>query len=176
MFAIAAAAVLGAAFLAGWSAPGLPQPLIAGMPRRGGLAEQPLRAPGADTVVALNRLAPELAVAGEAPATDAAPHHKRWVLVKHEAPPPPDVGLTFRREASAIVRLRDQQLVVLLAADPGEERPARMLRPGDMFDNRWKLTGLSMDEAILQDGTSEKRVPLYGAPGGAGTVSGTSVQ
>jgi len=60
-------------------------------------------------------------------------------------------------------------LAVLLSAGAGEPR-SRLLHVGDLFDDRWRLTGLTLTEATLADGTSVARVPLFGESAAAGTA------
>jgi hypothetical protein len=84
-----------------------------------------------------------------------------------------DAGLVFRSETAAVVRLKDRSLAVLLAAGPSGR--SRLLRVGDRFDDRRRLTALSMDEAVLGDGVTLERVPLFGNPA-AGAGYGANVQ
>jgi hypothetical protein len=78
-----------------------------------------------------------------------------------------DVGPVFRARASAIVRLPNGRLAVLLAAGPGDAR-SRLLHVGESFDDRWRLTAVTMNEAVIGDGTTLERVPLFGEAVGSG--------
>ena len=82
-------------------------------------------------------------------------------------PPPPDVALVFRRQVSAVIDQGAAGLAVLVVDSTGEVRQSRLLRIGDSFAGGWRLAGLTMDEATLRKGDQQKRVPLYGAQGGA---------
>jgi hypothetical protein len=171
---VAGAAALGGAFAVGWIAPDPPGDDALTVVRRAPppAAAPPLAPPGANQAADVARLAAVLPAFGE-PAPAAPP---TTVVVRRpvRAPPPGptvmaaapmhDAGLDFRRQASAIVRLRDQSLAVLLAAAPG--RPSRLLRVGEAFDGRWRLAALSMDAAVLGDGVTQERVPLFGNPAG----------
>jgi hypothetical protein len=87
-------------------------------------------------------------------------------IVRPQAPafvPAPvrhDVGPVFRAETSAVIRLADRRLAVVLAPVAGQGR-SRILKVGDLFDDRWRLTALSLDEAALSDGKTTERVPLF---------------
>jgi hypothetical protein len=82
-----------------------------------------------------------------------------------------DVGPVFRGRTSAIVRLPNGRLAVLLAAGAGDGR-SRLLHVGESFDDHWRLTGLTMNEATLADGKSTERVPLFGETVGVGAPGG----
>jgi hypothetical protein len=101
-------------------------------------------------------LGPDQATGPTAPA-------RRLVVYRPPPPPPPDVALVFRQQVTAVVRIPGQGLAVLLAR-PGE--PSRLLRPGDGFDQQWRLTSLTSSEAVLGDGVSERHVALFGGPVG----------
>lgn len=152
---------------AGWLAPGAPQIATLSVVRHGGAAGDaaPLARPGAGLGADVDGLASDLA---------APPHPVIATLLPRRplgltpAPVRHDVGPVFRARTSAIVRLPNGRLAVLLATGPGEAR-SRLLHVGESFDDRWRLTGLTMNEATLADGTSSERVPLFGeAVGGGG--------
>jgi hypothetical protein len=71
----------------------------------------------------------------------------------------------FRREASAVVREPGRGLALLLS-QPGQA--SRMIRAGDLFDERWRLASLTMDEAVLSDGVVQRRISLFAGPGASG--------
>lgn len=120
-----------------------------------------LRRPGGDMLFALDGLHGEL---GPDQATGPTTPARRLVVYRPPPPPPPpDVALVFRQQVTAVVRTPGQGLAVLLAR-PGE--PSRLLRPGDAFDQQWRLTSLTSSEAVLGDGVSERRVSLFGGPVG----------
>jgi len=159
---VSGAAVLGGALLAGWAMPGLPPaPSLALTHPRPELVVA-LRRPGGDMLFALDGLRGEL---GPEPATGKASPVRRAVVYRPPPPPPPpDVALVFRRAVTAVVRTPGRGLAVLLS-QPGQA--SRLLRPGDAFDNRWRLTSLTSSEAVLGDGVSERRVALFGGAAGA---------
>jgi hypothetical protein len=161
---LAGALGLGGALLAGWSAPGLPPaPSLALTHPR----PQPavyLRRPGGDMRFALDGLRGDL---GPDHAPSSGDLERRQVVYRPPLPPPPppppDVALVFRREVSAVVRTPGQGLAVLLS-QPGQR--SRLLRPGDSFDDQWRLTSLTSSEAVLGDGVSQRRVALFGGAAG----------
>jgi hypothetical protein len=166
------AAALGGAVAIGWLAPGEPQVQSLAVARHAQPADTAaLERPGADLPRAVDQLAAQL------PAAKPDPEQQPTMVVVRRpvrSPPPGptvmaaapmhDAGLVFRAQTAAIVRQGDH-LAVLLAA--GEGRPARLLKVGELFDDRWRLTALTMDEAVLGDGVSQERVPLFGNPAGA---------
>jgi hypothetical protein len=99
-------------------------------------------------------------------AAPPAPPPRPRVVSFTPAPVQHDIGPVFRSRASAVVRLPNRQLAVLLSAGDGEPR-SRLLHVGELFDDRWRLTGLTLTEATLADGTSVARVPLFGESAGA---------
>jgi hypothetical protein len=165
--ALGGAVLLGASLVAGWAAPGLPPaPSLALTHPR----PQPavyLRRPGGDMLFALDGLRGEL---GPDRAPGQGDPQRRAVVYRPPPPPPPppDVALVFRREVSAVVRTPGQGLALLLA-QPGQR--SRLLRPGDLFDDQWRLTSLSSSEAVLGDGVTQRRVALFG---GAASAAGWS--
>jgi len=166
---VGGAAALGGALLAGWAAPGLPPApsLALTHPRPAPVAA--LRRPGGDMLFALDGLRGELgADQASGPATPA----RRLVVYRPPPPPPPpDVALVFRQQVTAVVRRPGVGLAVLLS-QPGQ--PSRLLRPGDAFDQQWRLVAITPSEAVLSDGVSERRVGLFSPPasqvGGSGGV------
>ncbi len=166
----AVALVLGAG-LAGWLAPGAPQVAALSVVRHGGAAADasPLARPGAGLAADVDGLESDLVV---------PPPPRPLVVVQVRRPvglmPAPvqhDVGPVFRGRASAVVRLQNGRLAVLLAGGPGDGR-SRLLHVGELFDDRWRLTALTMTEATIADGTSVERVPLFGeAVGGSEGVA-----
>jgi len=167
----AAALVIGAGAV-GWFAPGAPQIAALSVVRHGGAGggdAQPLARPGAGLAADVDALETDLAVPPPPRPVAFVPPPRRPVgLVP--APVVHDVGPVFRSRTSAIVRLPNGRLAVLLAAGAGDGR-SRLLHIGESFDDRWRLTGLTMNEATLADGKSTERVPLFGetvgvAPGG----------
>ena len=163
-FGVGGVLVLGAALLAGWAMPDAPPApsLALTHPRPQPAAD--MRRPGGDMLFALDGLRGELEPE-QTPGRD--PALRRQIVYRPLPPPPPtppDVALAFRREVSAVVRTPGQGLAVLLV-QPGQR--SRLLRPGDLFDDRWRLLTLTSSEAVLGDGVSERRVALFGgAPGG----------
>jgi hypothetical protein len=133
----------------------------------------PLRPPGGSDVAAIDGLAADLAVAPV-----ASPQTTQLVRPRAAAfNPTPlrhDVGPIFRAEASAVIRMSDRRLAVVLAPSAGQGR-SRILKVGDLFDDRWRLTALTTDEAVLGDGSSVEHVSLFGRPP-AQSPSGAAVQ
>ena len=163
-------AVLALAFTIGWSAPGRPTPPLS-VTRYPRVSEAPpLGRPNDDmdaSVAALrDDLGPDVA-AGIA----GAPRRPLYVRVpRPPAPPPIDEAVVFRRQVAAVVNLNGQGLAILLA-NPGGDTPGRLLKVGDLFDGRWRIAALSMDEVVLQDGIAQKRVPLFGGLDGVGAMA-----
>jgi len=164
------AAALSGALAIGWIAPGEPAEQSVAVARHA-QPEGPVAVgrPGEDMAASALRLAADLP-------GDRPPAEPTVVVVRRPVRPPPgpavtvaapmhDAGLVFRSQTAAVVRLKDQSLAVLLSAGPGSR--ARLLRVGDRFDDRWRLTALTMDEAVLGDGVTQERVPLFGNPAGA---------
>ena len=171
---LAGAAALGGALALGWLAPGEPPAPSLAVARRALPVQSPaLQRPGEDMAASVVLLAANLP-------EDKPPAEATVVVVRHPQRPPPgpqviaaapmhDAGLVFRSQTAAVVRLHDQSLAVLLSASGG--RPSRLLKVGELFDDRWRLTRLTMDEAVLGDGVTQERVPLFGNPAGAGSVA-----
>jgi hypothetical protein len=168
-----AVALLLAAGATGWLAPGAPQIATLAVVRHGGAAggdAQPLARPGAGLAADVDGLETDLAVPPP-PRPAAAYVAPRRPAGLTPAPVMHDVGPVFRSRTSAIVRLPNGRLAVLLAAGAGDGR-SRLLHVGESYDDRWRLTGLTMNEAILTDGKSTERVPLFGEAVGAAVPGG----
>ncbi len=82
-------------------------------------------------------------------------------------PPPPDIALVFRHRLTALVDQGPSGLAALVLDPSQEGRGTRLLRPGDLFEGRWRLVELSSSAAVLRDGRQTRRVPFYGPAGGA---------
>lgn len=151
-----------AAGVAGWLAPGAPQIAALSVVRHGGAGGDaaPLSRPGAGLTADVDGLESDLAVPPP-PRLAAAVMPPRRPVGLTPAPVMHDVGPVFRSRTSAVVRLANGRLAVLLAPGAGDGR-SRLLHVGESFDERWRLTGLNMNEAILADGKSTERVPLFG--------------
>jgi hypothetical protein len=167
----AVAAVLAVALAIGWNAPGRPTPPLS-VTRYPRIAEaSSLSRPNEDMDVAVAALRDDLGPDAAA-ASARAPSRPRYIRVQRPpAPPPMDEALVFRRQVAAVVNLDGSGLAVLLANRPGDEQGPRLLKLGDLFDGRWRIVALSMDEVVLQDGTTEKRAPLFGGLGGVGAMA-----
>jgi hypothetical protein len=166
MVSLAVALVLGAG-LTGWLAPGAPEVATLSIVRHGGAATAgpaSIARPGAALAADVEALSTDLAVPPP-PRIVVATVVRRPVGLA-PAPVVHDVAPIFRARASAVVRLPNGHLAVLLAAAPGDGRP-RLLHVGELFDDRWRLAGLTMNEATLADGTFVERVPLFGEAVGA---------
>ena len=167
-FGLGGALLLGASVAAGWAAPGLPPAPSLALTHPRSQPAVYLRRPGGDMLFALDGLRGEL---GPDQAPGQREPERRPAVYRAPPPPPPpppDVALVFRREVSAVVRTPGQGLALLLA-QPGQR--SRLLRPGDLFDEQWRLTSLSSSEAVLGDGVTQRRVALFGAASAAGWSS-----
>ena len=166
---------LTSAAAAGWLAPGRPPEaaltVIRHAPRLA--PEGPAGGPESDAA-SVAELAGVLPTFGAL----AAPTAKSREVVVYRRPPQArivqaltaanlthDAGVTFRAEAAAVLRLQDHSLAVLLAAK--DDRASRILRVGDAYDEHWRLISLTMDQAVLSDGSKQERVPLFGGVPGA---------
>ncbi len=166
-----ALALLASAGATGWLAPGAPQVAALSVVRHGGAgAAEPFARPGGALVADVDALQTDLAVLPPPkPATPIALVRRPAGLMP--APVMHDVGPIFRARTSAIVRLPNGRLAVLLASGAGDGR-SRLLHVGESFDDRWRLTGLNMNEATLADGKSTERVPLFGEAVGGPAPAG----
>ena len=161
--AVGALAVFAVALVAGWAAPGLPPaPVLALVHGRSPDPAPPLRRPGGDLIFARDGLVGEL---GSDPASNPVVHTRFGRPAGPPPPPPPDVALVFRREASAVVREPGRGLALQLT-QPGQA--SRTIRPGHLFDHRWRLASLTMAEAVLSDGVVQRRISLFAGPGATG--------
>lgn len=157
---LVAAVALGGGLMAGYATPDAPQEPVVAVARHAPLQSAgPLRAPGADDAAAIDGLGADLAVAPP-PAPPGARIVRARVPAFIPAPVRHDVGPIFRAETSAVIRLPDRRLAVVLACSASQGR-SRILRVGELFDDRWRLTALTPDEAVLGDGTTTERVPLF---------------
>lgn len=82
-------------------------------------------------------------------------------------PPPPDIALVFRQRLAAIVDQGSAGLAALVLDPSQEARATRLVRPGDIFEGRWRLETLTSSEAVLRDGRRTRRVAFYGGAGSA---------
>lgn len=160
-------ALVAIAGLLGWLAPGAPEVATLSVVRHGGAASAEstlLARPGAGLAADVEALSTDIAV--PPPPRVATATVVRRPVGLAPAPVVHDVAPIFRGRASAIVRLPNGHLAILLAAGGGDGR-SRLLHVGELFDDRWRLAGLTMNEATLADGTSVERVPLFGEAVGA---------
>ena len=81
-------------------------------------------------------------------------------------PAPPDIALIFRHRLNAIVDQGPAGLAALMTDPSQEGRGVKLVRPGDLFEGRWRLTELTSSEAVLRDGRQTRRVAFYGPMGG----------
>ena len=156
-----------AAGLTGWLAPGAPEVATLSVVRHGGVAAADpasIVRPGDGLAADVEELSTDLAVPPPPRVVVATVVRRPAGLAP--APVVHDVAPIFRGRASAIVRLPNGHLAVLLTAGAGDGR-SRLLHVGELFDDRWRLAGLTMNEATLADGTSVERVPLFGEAIGA---------
>jgi hypothetical protein len=163
---VGAVAVTAGVLIAGWSAPGLPDTPVLALTRPAPAAAASLARPGGDMMFALDGLVGELGIEQRVAAEVVERPQAARPTPPPAPPPPPDVALVFRRAATAVVRQPGQGLAVLIAR-PGQA--SRLIRPGDLFDDRWRLSSLTMDQAVLSDGVSERRIALFAQPGAAGS-------
>lgn len=161
------------AFLVGYRAPGVPaEPLGLSRFPHAAASRQLLR-PNDITLAALDDFEVDLAPHGTAgPDLDPAaaqgdPLPPPQTPAAPPQPPPPDIALVFRRRLTAIVDQGPGGLAALVL-DPSQEAHAtRLVRPGDIFEGRWRLERLTSSEAVLRDGRQTRRVAFYGAAGSA---------
>jgi len=167
------------AFVVGYRAPGLPDaPMALTRFPRAGTAVIPTR-PNDTAGAALADLRIDLAARGGAyggsisniegdppppPQSEAAEGPP-----PPPPPPPPDVAMVFRRRLTAVVDQGPAGLAVLLSDPSAEGRGTRLLRPGEVFEGRWRLAALTSSEATLRDGRQSRRVPFYDAVGAPGS-------
>lgn len=161
------AALAAGAGLAGWLVPGAPADATLAIVRHAGAAATaaPLERPSGALAADVDALETDLAVPPPASARVMAAPRRPVGLTP--APMAHDIAPVFRERASAIVRLPNGRLAVLIAAGAGDAH-SRLLHVGELFDDRWRLAGLTMSDATLADGTSVEHVPLFGEAVGAG--------
>lgn len=170
--ALALAFAVLTAFLVGYRAPGAPaEPL--GLSRFPHAASRLLVRPNETTLAALNDFEVDLVPHGTVgpdlnpveaqsdplPPTEPPP--------APPPPPPPDIALVFRHRLTAIVDQGPAGLAALVLDPSREARATRLVRPGDIFEGRWRLEALTSSEAVLRDGRRTRRVAFYGATGSA---------
>ena len=152
LLTLAVLAGLGA-FAIGWATGRPPEDLLA---VRRMSAERPMAMlpnPNEASASVLDGLASALGPSPPPPKPEGEPVH-----VAPVKPPEPDVAGIFRRQLTAVVAQgADGKLAALLS----DEGPARMLRPGDVFMAGWRLTSLTMGEAVLGRGRERKSIALF---------------
>lgn len=162
------------AFLVGYRAPGAPAEPIGLSRFPHAAASHQLVRPNETTIAALDGFQIDV-IAHGAPAGDAAASLLQGDPVPPPeaapAPPPPppapDIALIFRHRLNAIVDQGPAGLAALMTDPSQEARGTRLVRPGDIFEGRWKLVELTSNAAVLRDGRQTRRVSFYGAVGGA---------
>ena len=161
------------AFLVGYRAPGAPaEPM--GLSRFPHAAEaRRLVRPNETTIAALDGFQIDVVTHGAPVNGDSALFQGDPPPPVEAAPPPPppppvpDIALVFRRRLNAIVDQGPAGLAALMTDPSQEARGTRLVRPGDIFEGRWRLVELTSSEAVLRDGRQTRRVAFYGAVGGA---------
>lgn len=141
------------AFAIGWATARPPAGLLA---VRQVATERPMTMlpnPNEAAVAALDSLAEALGPTPPPPRTQGEPIRPAPVR-----PPEPDVTSIFRRQLTAVVAEGQAGRLAALLSDEG---PARMLRPGEMFMAGWRLSSLTMGEAVLGRGRERKVIPLF---------------
>lgn len=160
-------------FMAGWLNPGRVEEQVVATRHPRAAMLQPVRYPNLETAAAVNvlkrymmgREPPAPTSSGGDPDNPAPPKPAKPVrAAPPPPPPPPDVAAIFRNQLAAVVQ-RGGAPAALLVDSSGETRSSRLLKIGDVFMDRWRLTGLTTNEAVLNDGKQERRVPLFGAAG-----------
>ena len=161
------------AFLVGYRAPGAPDERL-GLSRypHAASARQLVR-PNETTSAALDGFQLEV-IAHGGPAGEASAQIEGDPPPPVEAappppppPPPPDIALVFRHRLAAIVDQGPSGLAALMSDPSAEGRGTRLVRPGDLFEGRWRLVELTSNNAVLRDGRQTRRVSFYGPVGGA---------
>lgn len=150
------------AFAIGWATGRPPSDLLA---VRRVSAERPMAMlpnPNQASASALDGLAAALGPSPPPPRPEGEAIH-----VAPVKPPEPDVAGIFRRQLTAVVAQGPDGRLAALLSDEG---PARMLRPGEMFMAGWRLTSLTMGEAVLGRGRERKVIALFD-PSAAGHAS-----
>lgn len=163
--ALALAFAVLTAFLVGYRAPGAPaEPL--GLSRFPHAASRLLVRPNETTLAALNDFEVDLVSHGTV-GPDLDPVEAQGDPLPPPEPPPPDIALVFRHRLTAIVDQGPAGLAALVLDPSQEARATRLVRPGDIFEGRWRLEALTSSEAVLRDGRRTRRVAFYGAAGSA---------
>lgn len=169
--ALALAFAVLTAFLVGYRAPGAPAgPLgLSRFPHAA--ASRLLVRPNEATLAALNDFQVDLVPHG-AVGPDLDPVEAQGDPLPPTEPPtapptPPDIALVFRHRLTAIVDQGPAGLAALVLDPSQEARGTRLVRPGDIFEGRWRLEALTSSEAVLRDGRQTRRVAFYGAAGSA---------
>lgn len=169
--ALALAFAVLTAFLVGYRAPGAPAgPLgLSRFPHAA--ASRLLVRPNEATLAALNDfqvdLVPHGAVGPDLDPVEAQGDPLPPTEPPTAPPPPPDIALVFRHRLTAIVDQGPAGLAALVLDPSQEARGTRLVRPGDIFEGRWRLEALTSSEAVLRDGRQTRRVAFYGAAGSA---------
>lgn len=160
------------AFLVGYRAPGAPaEPM--GLSRFPHAASRQLVRPNEATVAALDGFQIDVIAHGGPATSDPSLFQGDLPPPVEAAPPPPpppplpDIALVFRHRLNAIVDQGPAGLAALMTDPSQEGRGTRLVRPGDIFEGRWRLVELTSNEAVLRDGRQTRRVAFYGAVGGA---------
>ncbi|TCS10475.1 hypothetical protein [Caulobacter sp. BK020] len=159
------------AFLVGYRAPGAPvEPLgLSRYPHAA--ASRLLIRPNEITLAALDDFQVDLVPHGtvgpdlDPVAAQGDPLPPSETAIAPPPPPPPDIALVFRQRLTAIVDQGPAGLAALVLDPSQEARATRLVRPGDIFEGRWRLEALTSSEAVLRDGRRTRRVAFYGAAG-----------
>jgi hypothetical protein len=172
--AIALVSAILTAFVVGYRAPSAPaEPMgLSRFPHAA--ASRQLIRPNEATSAALDGFQIDVAAHGGAVSSSVAsqfegdpPPPVEAVPPPPPPPAPPDIALVFRHRLNAIVDQGPAGLAALMTDPSQEARGTRLVRPGDIFEGRWKLVELTSSEAVLRDGRQTRRVAFYGAVGGA---------
>lgn len=173
--ALALAFAVLTAFLVGYRAPGAPaEPLgLSRFPHAA--ASRLLVRPNETTLAALDDFQVDLVPHGSVGPDlnpveaqgDPLPPPEPPAAAPPPPPPPPDIALVFRRRLTAIVDQGPAGLAALVLDPSQEARATRLVRPGDIFEGRWRLEALTSSEAVLRDGRRTRRVAFYGGAGSA---------
>lgn len=158
LVACLALAVLVAAFLLGWQfAPSPPASLaiLAGRSGAPAAIQDPASAARLDVALLARNLAAPAVAPNAFDETVARPAAFR--------PIDPDLAYNFRRQLSAVVAQPGGGTYALLRDEGG----ARTLRPGEVFQNNWRLARLSLGEAVFARGRETRTVGLFDPPAAA---------
>jgi len=161
------------AFLVGYRAPGAPDAPMGLSRFPHAAASRQLVRPNETTRAALDGFQIDVVTHGAPASVDSALFQGDPPPPVEAAPPPPppppapDIALVFRLRLNAIVDQGPAGLAALMTDPSQEARGTRLVRPGDIFEGRWRLVELTSNEAMLRDGRQTRRVAFYGAVGGA---------